>query len=170
MPLTDNLANQSDYEKRGAVYRLKRRSRSGRPIDSIPYNDSQQVKRMILGIGVDLIDCRRLQRELSERPWMSTDTIFTAAEIRSCGCGKRGAAFLAACFAAKEAVLKALGVDVTNLGLFRQVELVHKPGREPAIMLHPRAKSLAQSLGVRHVWISIASAKEHAGAFVVMES
>lgn len=125
---------------------------------------------MIVGIGVDLIDVRRVERELSEGPWQSTESIFTAAEIRSCGMGKRGAARLSACFAAKEAALKALGTEVIDLGLFREVEVVYEPGGEPAITLHSRARSLAQGLAVKHVWISIASAKEHVGACVVMES
>ena len=125
---------------------------------------------MIVGIGVDLFDRRRGERELSARPWQSTEGIITAAEIRSCGTGKRGAARLSACFAAKEAALKALGAEVSDLELLREVELTFKPGGEPAITLHARAQSLAQSLGVRHIWLSIVSAKEHAGAFVVMES
>jgi len=125
---------------------------------------------MIVGIGVDLLDRSRMVRELSDGHWQSTDSIFTAAEIRSCGTGRRGAARLSACFAAKEAALKALGAEVSDLGLFREVEVLYKPGGAPAITLHSRAQSLAQGLGVKHVWISIASAKEHAGAFVVMES
>jgi holo-[acyl-carrier protein] synthase len=125
---------------------------------------------MIVGIGVDLLDCRRLEREMSGRPWQSTEGIFTEAEIRSCGNGKRGAARFAACFVAKEAALKALGSEVSDLELLREVEITYKPGGEPAITLHSRAQSLAQGLDVKHIWISIASAKEHAGAFVVMES
>jgi len=125
---------------------------------------------MIVGIGVDLIECGRAERELSQRPWNTDESVFTAAEVRQCGEGRYKAARLSACFAAKEAALKALGVVIEDLGLFREVELLFRPDGHPQIKLHSRMQAKARSLGVRHIWVSIAFAKKHAGASVVVES
>ena len=125
---------------------------------------------MIVGIGVDLVDLRRMERVLRVEPWQSMQDVFTAREIAGSGTGRRRAVRLSACFAAKEAALKALGAKVEDLGMFREVELLHGPGGKQTIVLHSRAQSQAKELGVAHIWVSIASAKETAGAFVVMES
>jgi len=124
---------------------------------------------MIVGIGIDLIECSRVERELGGTQWDAGESVFTAEELRRCGGGKRGAARLSACFAAKEAALKALGAEVEDLGLFREVELLFGPTGSPQIVLHSRMRAKAESLGVKHIWVSIASAKKHAGASVVME-
>ena len=125
---------------------------------------------MIVGIGVDLVECSRVERELSRRPWDTGESIFTADEVRQYGEGKTRGARLSACFAAKEAVLKAMGAEVGDLELFREVELLIGPKGNPQIALHSRMRAKAETLGVRHIWVSIASARKHAGASVVMES
>lgn len=124
----------------------------------------------IVGIGVDLIERSRVDREFSGKQWGTGDSVFTADELRRYGRGKCRAARLSACFAAKESALKALGAEVEDLGLFREVELLFEPAGRPQMVLHSRLRAKAESLGVRHIWVSIASAKKHAGAFVVMES
>jgi holo-[acyl-carrier protein] synthase len=126
--------------------------------------------RMIVGIGIDLIECNRVERELRQRPLTTGESVFTAEELRRCGEGAGRAAQLAACFAAKEAALKALGAEIEDIGLFREVELLFRPGGKRQIVLHARARAKAESLGVRHIWVSIASAKKHIGVSVVMES
>jgi holo-[acyl-carrier protein] synthase len=125
---------------------------------------------MIIGIGIDLVQCSRVERELNERPWQADDGVFTPEEIRSCGEGAWRAARLSGCFVAKEAALKAVGSEVTDLGLFRDIEVLYGPSGRPTIALHSRVQAKAQSLGVRHIWVSTASTKKHAGALVVLES
>ena len=125
---------------------------------------------MIVGIGIDLIERGRVEREFSETQWAADESVFTAEEVRRCGEGKRRTARLSAYFAAKEAALKALGAEVGDLGVFREVELLFGPTGSPQIVLHSRMRAKARSLGVRRIWVSIASAKKHAGASVVMES
>ena len=78
---------------------------------------------MILGIGTDLIEHVRVQRELAKSPWADNHGIFTAQEIARCRGSSRLVARYAACFAAKEATLKALGVGVSDLAMFREVEI-----------------------------------------------
>lgn len=125
---------------------------------------------MIVGIGVDLVECSRVERELRQRPWTAGEGIFTADEVRQCREGEASAARLSACFAAKEAALKALSAEVEDLAIFREVEVLFEPTGNPRVVLHSRMRAKAERLGVRHIWVSIASAKKHAGASVVMES
>ena len=145
--------------------------RSGKPSGALPGHSQLNLENtMIVGIGVDLIRCSRIERELSNGPWQAAEGVFTTQELRNCGEGKRKAARMAACFTAKEAALKALGAEVEDLGMFREVEVLYGPSREPCIALHGRARSRARRLGVTHIWVSTASAKKHAGALVVLES
>ena len=124
---------------------------------------------MIAGVGIDLIQCRRVERELTSGPWQGGEGIFTMQEVTHCERGKRPAQRYAACFAAKEAALKALGAEAADLSLFREVEVLYAANARPSIALHSRLRWRAQSLGVKYIWLSIASGKRHAGALVVAE-
>lgn len=125
---------------------------------------------MIVGIGVDLMQNGRVERELSLGGWTPSGGVYTAQEIENYGDGSRKSQRFSASFAVKEAVMKALGAEVEDLAMFREVEVLYVPSGMPSIHLHARVQSKAQSLGVRRVWISTASGKKHAGALVVLES
>ena len=123
---------------------------------------------MIVGLGIDLVTNRRVERELARDEWLQGDGIFTSQEISRCSRNRRPALCYAACFAAKEATLKALGVEVADLGMMREVEV--ELGDRCAIVLHDRMKSESEQLGVRHIRLSIAPSKRQTGAMVILES
>ena len=125
---------------------------------------------MIVGIGVDLMQYSRVERERSVSGWVPTGSIYTAREIENYGDRKRQNERFSVGFAAKEALLKALGVEVEDLAMFREIEVLYGPSGIPSIVLHLRLQSRARNLSVRRIWISTASAKKHAGALVVLES
>lgn len=124
---------------------------------------------MIVGIGIDLLDTRRVERELARQGWSADEGIFTAQEIRHCSGRRDPARWYAACFAAKEATLKALGLPGTDLGIFREVEVEFIAGQQELI-LHKRLKARSNKLGVRHTRLSLAPNSINAGAIVVLES
>jgi holo-[acyl-carrier protein] synthase len=123
---------------------------------------------MIVGLGIDLVTNGRVERELARDEWLQGDGIFTSQEISQCSRNRRPAVCYAACFAAKEATLKALGVEVADLGMMREVEV--ELGDRCAIVLHDRMKSESEQLGVRHIRLSIAPSKRQTGAMVILES
>lgn len=123
---------------------------------------------MIVGLGIDLVTNRRVERELAREEWLQGDGIFTRQEISRCSRNRRPALCYAACFAAKEAALKALGVEVADLGMMREVEV--ELGDRCAIVLHDRVKAESEQLGVRHIRLSIAPSKRQTGAMVILES
>ena len=123
---------------------------------------------MILGFGIDLVATNRVERELAQGEWLPGNGIFTSREISRCCGNKRPALCYAACFAAKEATLKALGVEVADLGMMREVEV--ELGDHCTIVLHDRTKSESEQLGVRHIRLAIAPGKRQTGAMVILES
>jgi holo-[acyl-carrier protein] synthase len=125
---------------------------------------------VIVGLGIDLVENSRVTQELARGDWRQENGIFTTEEIEHCSTGKNPALRYAACFAAKEATLKALGVGVSDLAMFREVEMGVDNNGEYAVVLHDRLKSESEQLGVRHIRVSIAAAAKQTGAMVILES
>ena len=125
---------------------------------------------MIVGLGVDLLENSRIAQELARGDWRQENGVFTSEEIKRCSTGKNPALRYAACFAAKEATLKALGVEVSDLAMFREVEIGLDENGEYVVVLHDRLKSESEQLGVRHIRISVAAAAKQIGAMVILES
>jgi holo-[acyl-carrier protein] synthase len=108
---------------------------------------------VILGVGIDAVEVPRFRRVLARTPGVAR-RLFTDAE-RAYGERKRDPAErLAARFAAKEAVMKALGV---GLGAFRfhDVEVVRAPSGQPSLVLRGRAAALAEARGVSTWHVSL---------------
>ncbi len=124
---------------------------------------------MIVGMGTDLVDVRQVARELSRQPWMPNDGIFTAAELSYCTLGNHPERRFAACFAAKEAMLKALGTGVTDLGSFQEAEVRLQGGAQQEIALKGQLQQIAYRRGARHINLAIAVGKKCVGAMVVLE-
>jgi holo-[acyl-carrier protein] synthase len=121
---------------------------------------------MILGIGVDLAEIGRI-RAAVENPRTGERfraRVFTPAEIAYCARRRSGHESFAARFAAKEAVMKALGHAVG----WREIEVVRGTGA-PAIRLHGRAAASAAQLGIRRIHLSLSHTAELAIAYVVAE-
>jgi holo-[acyl-carrier protein] synthase len=125
---------------------------------------------VIVGLGVDLLENSRVAQELARGDWRQENGVFTSEEIKRCSTGKNPALRYAACFAAKEATLKALGIGVSDLAMFREVEIALDENGEYAVVLHNRLKSESEQLGVRHIRVSVAAAAKQTGAMVILES
>lgn len=122
---------------------------------------------MILGIGVDIIEVARIRAAL-ENPRTGNrfrDRVFTAEEAAYCSRRRNAYESFAARFAAKEAMMKALG---RGLG-WREIEVVRVSG-PPRIRLHGRAAAQTEALGVRRISLSLSHTEQLAIAYVVAES
>ncbi len=93
--------------------------------------------------------------------------VFTPSEIVYCQNRKQATQHFTGRWAAKEAVLKALGTGWVRGISWRDVEIVNRPGGRPEVVLHDGALQAAQFLGVDHVEISISHCHTHATAFAV---
>ena len=137
---------------------------------------------MIIGIGNDLCDIRRIEKSLTRFGEVFEKRMFTEGEQakanRRAGGGKRNgkASTYAKRFAAKEAMGKALGTGVGSGGgvYWRDIEVVNLPSGKPTIQLHGQAKQLLDYLcpAGHQVTIHLSLVDEYpiAQAFVVLEA
>jgi holo-[acyl-carrier protein] synthase len=121
----------------------------------------------VRGIGVDAVDVARFRMVLVRRPGLA-GRLFTDAERAYAHSGRDPGPRLAARFAAKEAVLKALGVGIGATG-FRDVEVVRGDNGAPRLSLVGRAAALAAERGVRWWHLSLTHTDLVAVASVVAE-
>ena len=123
----------------------------------------------ILGIGVDLVECARIQHSLDRFGERFLQRIFTAGEIEYSQSMKYPARHLAARFAAKEALSKAFGTGIGKSMGWKDIDIHRKPSGEPFVVLEGSAKQLATDRGVGKVWISLSHTEGHAMAVIVLE-
>jgi holo-[acyl-carrier protein] synthase len=124
---------------------------------------------VILGLGIDLLETSRVERELSRGEWLPANGIFTIEEITYCSSAEEPALRYAAFFAAKEATLKALGIQVSDLAMYREVEVIPSGKRGHQVVLHNRLQAASEELGVRSIALSISLHGRQTGAVVIME-
>jgi holo-[acyl-carrier protein] synthase len=115
-------------------------------------------------IGLDLLEIDRLEQALARRPGLA-DRLFTEGERAYAAGTGRPARHLAARFCAKEAVSKALEMEVLRP---REIEVVGGGDGPPAIALHGTVAARAAELGVR-VRVSLTHTETTAGAVAVLE-
>ena len=107
----------------------------------------------MIGLGVDTVDVDRFRTVLGRTPGL-LDRVFTEAERRYAHEQRDPTQRLAARFAAKEAVLKALGVGLGAVRL-RDIEVVRAASGAPGLVLHGSAAELAGRRGVARWWLSL---------------
>ena len=115
----------------------------------------------ILGVGTDIVETERV-RELYEREASFADRAFTETELAYARSKENLFLHLAARFAAKEAVAKALGRSFS----WKEVELVNNSEGKPEINLYGRAKDAAAGA---HVHVSVSHTRHYASAVAVVE-
>ena len=124
---------------------------------------------MVAGIGIDILDVARMERELAREGHGMRDEVFTDGEVARGARSGRPARHLAACFAAKEALFKALGTGWSQGLAWREVELA-EVGPRGELVLSGRTREVAFRLGVRRAWASTSHCGELAIASVVLET
>jgi len=127
---------------------------------------------MIVGIGIDLIEIERLETVLGRRGDRFRARVFTDGEISYCErrAGAAKFASYAARFAAKEAVMKALGTGWSGGIGWKDVEVVCELSGAPSIQLHGRALQRMREIGASRVYLSLSHSGDLAVAQVVLES
>lgn len=125
---------------------------------------------MILGIGIDIIEVNRIQSSHERFGERFLKRILHPNEIGYCLSHKTPAPFLAARFAAKEAVSKAFGTGIgAQLG-WQDIEIGRKESGEPYVILHGPGRDLLKERGARVVLISLSHTQNHAAAVAILDS
>lgn len=125
---------------------------------------------MIVAIGIDIIEIARIEESFEQQGERFRTRVFTAAEIDYCEQRALRFASYAARFAAKEAVMKALGTGWADGVAWRDIEVARGEKGKPAILLYGRALERFNELGARKAHISLAHSREFAIAQVILEA
>jgi holo-[acyl-carrier protein] synthase len=123
----------------------------------------------VLGIGVDLVECARIQRSIDRFGDRFLHRIFTDGEIEYSMSMKFPARHLAARFAAKEAVSKAFGTGIGKAMGWRDIDVRKKPSGEPFLVFSGLAQELATKRGVTAALITLSHTEHHAMACIVLD-
>jgi holo-[acyl-carrier protein] synthase len=116
-------------------------------------------------IGIDIIEILRIERAISRWGEGFLQRVYTDPELRLY---RKKLPSLAARFAAKEAVIKALGKS-TSVSL-REIEILSEPGGKPLVNLYGKTQNEARDLGLYGFAISLSHSREYAVALVAGES
>jgi holo-[acyl-carrier protein] synthase len=124
---------------------------------------------MIVGIGVDIVDIRRVRGVLERQGDRFVRRVFTAAEQDYCRAHRDPSPYFAARFAAKEALFKALGTGWARGVTWRDAEVQRQESGAPRLMITGCARKLADQQGARRTHVSLSHSEETAIAVVILE-
>ena len=140
-------------------------SRDSLAQDASIQSDAEQPVQTVLGIGTDIIECARIGTMIEKHGETFLERVFTAQEIDYCSGRKAAEQHYAGRWAAKEAVLKALGTGWAHGIQWTDVEVVNLQGGKPTIVLDGKALSIAQQLGIATMLITLSHCRSHAIAY-----
>ncbi|MEP7312894.1 MAG: holo-ACP synthase [Pseudomonadota bacterium] len=103
---------------------------------------------MIYGIGVDVLEARRMEVLYERYGQRLPARLLMPEELRQFALAKRPVRFLAMRFAAKEAIVKGLGTGFANGVWIRDVGIVQNKFGKPTVVYSPRGEALRKKLGV----------------------
>jgi holo-[acyl-carrier protein] synthase len=129
-----------------------------------------ELRMSVIGIGVDVIECARIQRSIERFGDRFLHRVFTDSEIEYSMSMKFPERHLAARFAGKEAVAKAFGTGIGKSVGWRNIDIQKKESGEPFLVFSGPADALATERGVSSALITLSHTEHHAIACVVLES
>lgn len=124
---------------------------------------------MIRGVGVDIIEVARIRGAVERFGDRFLQRILRPAEIAYCRSFRDPAPHLAARFAAKEAVSKAFGTGIGAALGWQDLEVAHRPGGQPYLILHAAGRELLAARGGGEIHLSLSHTLDHAAAVAVWD-
>ncbi len=123
---------------------------------------------MIIGTGIDIVEISRIKN--AARKWKKDflSKIFTDKELEYSNEKTLSYQHLAARFAAKEAVLKALGSGLTSRMEWKDIEVWNEESGKPNVRLGGEVKHISRSMGVKDIIISMSHTRTYAVASVIL--
>ncbi len=125
---------------------------------------------MILGTGIDIIEVARIRSSYEKFGERFLKRILRPEEIVYSLSHKQPAPFLAARFAAKEAISKAFGTGIGKHLGWQDIEVRRKESGEPFVILHDAGQKLLQERGARIVHLSLSHTELYAAAVAILEA
>jgi holo-[acyl-carrier protein] synthase len=125
---------------------------------------------MILGLGIDIIEVERIRASHQKFGERFTNRVLRPDEIAYCLQHRDPAPFLAARFAAKEAVSKAFGTGIGAALGWQDIEVRRRDSGEPYVVLHDKGRELFAARKAKRLLISLSHTQNYATAVAVLES
>ena len=124
---------------------------------------------MTFGIGIDIIEVSRIQKEIFKIDGAFKARVFTNSEINYCEPKITKEQNYAARFAAKEAFFKALGSGWSKGFAWTDVEVAHEESGKPYIITHGKVKEFIAQNQIINIQVSISHIKDTALAIIILE-
>jgi holo-[acyl-carrier protein] synthase len=121
----------------------------------------------IVGIGTDIVECLRVGRMIEQHGEQFLKRVFTDREIRYSQTRQRATEHFAARWAAKEAILKAIGATGRRGLCWTEMEIRHEAGGKPRVLLAGALKEIARTQQVGDVLLSLAHCRAYAIAYAI---
>jgi holo-[acyl-carrier protein] synthase len=123
---------------------------------------------MVRGVGIDIVEVPRIERAVARWGEAFLARVFTDRERAHAASAPGAVQRLAGRFAAKEAVMKALGLGWRRMG-WRDIEIGTDPLGKPVVVLRGEAAALASQLGITQWLVSISHTRQLAVAHVLAQ-
>jgi holo-[acyl-carrier protein] synthase len=123
----------------------------------------------IVGTGIDIVECLRIAQMIERHGELFITRVYTDAEIEYCTARKAATQHYSGRWAAKEAVLKALGTGWRRGISWRDIEIHNDRKGAPTVNLRAGARDVMEKAGIRRLHVSISHCRSFAVAHVVAE-
>lgn len=121
----------------------------------------------ILGIGTDIIECPRIGKMIEKHGEVFLRRVYTEREIRYCQAKKQATEHFAGRWAAKEAILKAIGTGWSRGICWTDLEVRNIASGAPQVLVRGGAKEAAIERGIGDILISISHCRTYATAYAI---
>ncbi len=121
----------------------------------------------VIGIGTDIVEVLRIAQMIERHGELFLHRVYTPREIEYCSARKAATQHYAGRWAAKEAILKALGTGWARGIQWRDMEIRNDAAGKPSVALAGGAREICEQLGIGEVMVSISHCRTHASALAV---
>ncbi len=121
----------------------------------------------VLGIGTDIVECLRIAKMIERHGELFIQRVYTSLEIEYCSTRKAATQHYAGRWAAKEAVLKAMGTGWARGIRWRDIEVRNDVSGKPSIALAGGAREVCEERRIGEILISISHCRSHATAYAL---
>ena len=121
----------------------------------------------IIGIGADITECLRIARMIERHGELFINRVYTDEEIKYCQSSKQATQHYTGRWAAKEAILKALGTGWRKGISWRDIEVRNEPSGRPVVAVRGGVKDVVEQLGITEILVTISHCRTHATATAI---
>jgi holo-[acyl-carrier protein] synthase len=121
----------------------------------------------IIGIGTDIVECLRIAQMIERHGEQFINRVYTDREIEYCRARRMATQHFAGRWAAKEAVMKALGTGWIRGINWRDIEIGNDAGGRPVVSMRGGVRDVVESLEISEMLVSISHCRSHAVAYAI---